>query len=197
MRAVVEPAEVIPGRRVIDLQVAARRRAPPPAGCESMVREPSQSSSMCTFTPRRAASESSSTNVAPMASRNTNVSNVMLVCAVRMALSIAGKICAPLTSVVILLPGHQRRPEQNAERAAEVRIAAGVQPARTVEQALFGGGEIRADPQHEGGDEQGGEDDRDDGHVNYLQMRKDRNGRGMHLTHIGMIRLLPATFASA
>ncbi len=54
-----------------------------------IVREPSQSSSMCTWTPRRAAFESSSTKVAPTPSRNTKVSNVMLVCAARMALSIA------------------------------------------------------------------------------------------------------------
>jgi hypothetical protein len=45
---------------------------------------------MCTCTPRRAAVDSSSMNVAPMVSRNTKVSKVMLVCAVRMALSIAG-----------------------------------------------------------------------------------------------------------
>ena len=55
-----------------------------------MVREPSQSSSMWTCTPRRAAADSSSTKVAPMPSRNTKVSKVMLVCAVRIALSIAG-----------------------------------------------------------------------------------------------------------
>ena len=65
----------------------------------------------------------------------------------------------------MLVAGDQRRPEQDAQRAAEVRVAAGVQPARTVQQALLGGGEIRADPQDERGDEQGGEDDGDDGHV--------------------------------
>jgi hypothetical protein len=61
-----------------------------------------------------------------------------------------------------LVPGHERRAEQDAERAPEIRVATGVQPARTVEQALFGGGEIRADPKHECGDEQGCENDRDD-----------------------------------
>ena len=86
-----------------------------------------------------------------------------------------------------LVAGEQRRAQQDAQRAAEVRITAGVQAPRAIEQPLFGGGEIRADPQHERGDEQGGEDDRDDGHVNKLQMRKDRKRRGMHLTHIAMI----------
>jgi len=63
-----------------------------------------------------------------------------------------------------VVAGHQRRPEQDAERAAEIRIAAGVETARPVEQTFFGRGEIRAYPDHERGDEQGCEDDGDDGH---------------------------------
>ena len=64
-----------------------------------------------------------------------------------------------------LVAGDQRRPEQDAERAPEIRVAARVQAPGAIQQPLFGGGEIRADPQHEGGDEQRGEDDGSDGHV--------------------------------
>ena len=162
-----------------------------------MVREPSQSSSMCTCTPRRAAArqlldERGADAVAEHERLERDVG-------LRRADGVEHRRIdlRAIDQRGDLVAGDQRRPEQDAERAAEVRIAAGVQPARAIEQALFGGGEIRADPQHEGGDEQGGEDDRDDGHVNYLQMRRDRNGRGMHLTHVDMIVCYRAAFASA
>ena len=60
------------------------------------------------------------------------------------------------------VPGHQRGTEQDAQRAAEIRVIAGVQPARAIQQALFRGGEVGADEQQQRGREQRDDDDGQD-----------------------------------
>ena len=196
VRAVVEPAEVIPGRRVVDLQVAsggARRREQRVVhGARAQPVEQHVHLHAATRGLRQFIDERGADRIAKHEGleRDVGLRGANRVDHRRIDLRAVDQRRD-------LVAGEQWRAQQDAQRAAEVRITAGVQAARTIEQPLFGGGEIRADPQHERGDEQGGEDDRDDGHVNNLQMRKDRKRRGMHLTHIAMILCYRRHLASA
>ena len=158
VRAVVEPAEVIPGRRMVDLHVAAGARVPRPASrnpwCATQPVEQHVHLHAAPGRIRQLAHECRADLVAKHEGLERDVG-------VRRADRIEhGRIdLRAVHERRDLVAGDQRRAEQDAERAPEIRVAARVQAARTIQQPLFGGGEIGADPQHEGSDEQRGDDD--------------------------------------
>jgi hemerythrin superfamily protein len=182
--AVVEPAQVVPGGWVIDLHIAARAAGRcDERGIHRARAQPVEQHVDLHATPgrcRQLLDERDTDRVAKHEGLEGDVG-------VRRADGIEHRRIDlyAVDQRRDVIAGDQRRAQEDAERAPEIRISTGVQAPRTVQQTLLGGREIGPDPQHESRDAQGGEDDRDDGHV--LQMRRNRKARGKHLTQFCMI----------